>query len=230
MNPSAILSDCGKFCYRLSRTWDDGIQSCRAVFVMLNPSTADAEQDDPTIRKCIGFARRWGAGGIDVVNLYAYRATDPADLKAAGRPVGPENDRYIDETVVQPGDDGWVICAWGVNAKGLERPAKVLARLGELGVKPCALRLTATGIPWHPLMLPYSAQPFAFPSGVKSPTERKDYGRALFNAISDEQQQKTAEQFKRLLLNSESPNGKTRDDVKGSYARQLAARLAKVKA
>jgi hypothetical protein len=81
----ATLSDCGRYRYRLWRRWADGPT---VLFVMLNPSTADADVDDPTIRRCIGFARSWGAGALEVVNLYAWRATQPAELKAAVGPVG----------------------------------------------------------------------------------------------------------------------------------------------
>lgn len=152
----AILSDCGKFRYRLWRYWD--ASKSPLVFVMLNPSTADANADDPTIRKCIGFAKRYNHGGIEVLNLYAYRATKPADLKKAGYPVGPENDAHI-ATVVQDHADAHsnVICAWGANAKGLSRPDAVLRLLRNLGVRPRALHFTNDGIPAHPLMLPYGS-------------------------------------------------------------------------
>src|SRR5437868_12651695 len=79
---SAVISPCGKFRYRLTRQWGEG---AALPFVMLNPSTADAEQDDPTIRKCVGFAKRMGYDGIEVVNLYAYRATKPTQDRKSTR-------------------------------------------------------------------------------------------------------------------------------------------------
>ena len=85
----ALLSSCGTYRYRLWRYWHTEREPL--IFIMLNPSTADAMQDDPTIRKCIGFAKRLGFGGIEVVNLFAYRATDPRDLRANGYQVGPDD-------------------------------------------------------------------------------------------------------------------------------------------
>ncbi len=152
----AVLSPCGRFRYRLARTWGPGE---RMAFVMLNPSTADATTDDPTIRKCIGFARRNGFDGIEVVNLFAFRATDPADLRRAGYQVGAYNDSHIIEAAHAAGA---VVVAWGAQAGELERPGQVLAMLHAVGVEPLALRISAKGHPWHPLMLPYSCTPFAF--------------------------------------------------------------------
>jgi hypothetical protein len=86
---------------------------------MLNPSTADASQDDPTIRRCIGFARQWGCGRLVVLNLFAFRATDPADLKRAADPVGPENRAWFDRTLVDDLVGGPVVCGWGVHGAHL---------------------------------------------------------------------------------------------------------------
>lgn len=151
MKKSAIISDCGKFRYLLRRAWD--ISRPALGFIMLNPSVADADQDDPTIRKCIGFAERLGFGAIVVTNLYAYRATDPANLKRAGYPRGPENDEWIRKAIMECGP---IVCAWGSNARGLSRPAEVLLILRGLQVKRQALAFTDDGIPRHPLMLPYT--------------------------------------------------------------------------
>lgn len=152
MKSDAILSDCGTFRYWLTRDWEPSLP--RATFIMLNPSTADAQQDDPTIRKCFGFCQRLGFGGFIVVNLYAFRATKPKDLKQASYPVGPDNDAHIHTAVNNFTDT--VICAWGSNAKGLARPVEVLAMLKSWGKKPQALQINAGGIPAHPLMLPYT--------------------------------------------------------------------------
>lgn len=155
---TAIISDCGKFRYRLGRRWAEGGKAL--VFVMLNPSTADAEQDDATIRRCIRFAKAHDYNALEVVNLYAYRATKPADLRKAGYPVGTENDRHIAEVA---GAAGAVCVAWGVNVAGLERPQIVLPMLYRLGPPVMCLQITRSGYPSHPLMLPSSCrlQPFS---------------------------------------------------------------------
>lgn len=150
MNRDAIFSLCGKFRYVLGRQWNAALPML--VFVMLNPSIATADFDDPTIRKCVAFAKMMGFGGIVVVNLFAYRATDPHDLRRAGYQVGEENDAHIARAVTNNRN---VVCAWGAHARGLARPAEVLALLRRLGVKPMAIAFTGDGIPRHPLMLSY---------------------------------------------------------------------------
>jgi hypothetical protein len=155
----AAISDCGKFRYALSREWNT--DKPLLVFIMLNPSTADALLDDPTIRKCIGFAERNGFGAAEVYNLFAYRATDPKDLKRAGYPVGPENDPLLFDMLRQLQHDSSfkVVCAWGANARDQQigiRAMDVTRKLHARGIKLHHLRLTADGIPCHPLMLPYS--------------------------------------------------------------------------
>lgn len=150
MKKHAVISDCGKFRYRLWRKWGEGSP---LLFIMLNPSTADAEEDDATIRRCTRFAEAHSFGALEVVNLFAYRATDPKDLKRAGWPVGPDNDQAIREAVL---DSASVCLAWGSHAAGLERPGIVLQQLRELGVsrRLFCLRITRGGYPQHPLMLP----------------------------------------------------------------------------
>lgn len=152
----AIISNCGRFRYRLTRRWGLGRT---LAFVMLNPSTANATEDDATVRRCMSFADREGFDAIEVVNLFAYRATDPAELRRAGYPVGPGNDEWIRSTVL--GADA-VCVAWGARVAGLERPQLVLPMLYALGVEPQCLRITRSGYPQHPLMLASSArlQPF----------------------------------------------------------------------
>jgi hypothetical protein len=154
---TASLSDDGRYRYTLTRSWGGELDELQ-TFVMLNPSTADAEVDDPTIRRCVGFARALGASGILVVNLYAFRATRPADLWRAADPVGPHNDAVL--TSVLSGRGRPVIAAWGANA----RPDRVdrflqLARNAG-GRRPVtALGVTKAGAPRHPLYLPASARP-----------------------------------------------------------------------
>jgi hypothetical protein len=117
---------------------------------MLNPSTADAARDDPTIRSCVHFTRQWGYGGLVVVNLFAWRATDPAELVAASDPVGPANDA----TIARYAMGRRIIAAWGSHGELLDRDCAVLEMLGDRRRIAC-LGLTASGKPRHPL---YSAR------------------------------------------------------------------------
>lgn len=143
----AAISECGRYRYTLHRWWGDGP---RLAFVMLNPSTADAELDDPTIRRCVGFARRDGFSGIRVFNLYAFRATKPADLWKADEPTGGDlNDDLLREVWLQAKHQP-VIAAWGVNAK-VDRVAEVMSWRGSEHL--FALGLTKDGAPRHPLYL-----------------------------------------------------------------------------
>lgn len=109
---SAVLSECGRYRYELTRTWGDSHR--RVCWIMLNPSTADASTDDHTIRKCIGFSKRWGFGGLDVVNLFALRSTDPKELLSATDPIGPDNDTYIMNAVSRCQKTVAAWGAWGV--------------------------------------------------------------------------------------------------------------------
>jgi hypothetical protein len=142
----ALFDPGGRYRYRLWRRWAAG----RTVaFVMLNPSTADADRDDPTIRRCAGFARAWGFGGMTVVNLFALRATDPARLRRARDPVGRDNDRHI---AAAAADASMVLVAWGVHGALDGRDRTVLALLA--GRQPRCLGVTRGGHPRHPLYLP----------------------------------------------------------------------------
>lgn len=152
----AVLSACGAYRYRLWRAWGPG---ARCVFVCLNPSTADATQDDPTLRRMIEFARGWGFGRLDVVNLFAFRATKPAACFRAADPVGPENDQHIAEAV--RGAER-VVVAWGANGYVQGRGDAVLALLRREGAQPHALRLLRGGYPEHPLYLPGHLRPFPY--------------------------------------------------------------------
>src|SRR3954454_15761859 len=99
LEQNAVISACGRYRYLLSRQVGPGLRT--ATFIMLNPSTADATNDDPTIRRCIGFARQWGCGRLAVLNLFAVRATDPAEMKRADDPVGPENRDWFDRHLLE---------------------------------------------------------------------------------------------------------------------------------
>jgi hypothetical protein len=158
---SAKLSSCRKYRYTLMRTWDESKPS--VMFVGLNPSTADAKIDDPTVRRCIGFARRWGFGKLVLTNLFAFRSTDPALLEDIADPVGPENDHWIAQSS-RVAD--LTVVAWGVHGSLLERDQEVLAQLHE----PHCLGTTKSGAPRHPLYLPadaplrlFSSQPDCVP-------------------------------------------------------------------
>lgn len=147
----AIISDCGLYRYNLSRSWGTG--NGVALFVMLNPSTADADIDDPTIRRCMGFAKRLGYAALEVVNLFAFRATDPAKMKSFDNPVGPDNRRHIIESAERA---GVIIAAWGVNGRHNGQDDEVLGWLSNKTVY--ALGLTKDGIPRHPLYLRSDAE------------------------------------------------------------------------
>ena len=148
---SAILSDCGQYRYRLDRVWDPDKKT--VVFLMLNPSTADGNSDDPTIRRCISFAKAWGFGGLTVGNLFALRATNPKELYAHPDPVGPDNDDHllkIAQSSMQ------VICAWGTHGALRGRASEVYSRLEFFDLR--ALKVTAKGHPGHPLYIAASTE------------------------------------------------------------------------
>ncbi len=158
MKRHAKLSPCGLYRYALSRVWEPAKGA--VLFVMLNPSTADHEADDPTIRKCIGFARRWGFGALHVVNLFAYRATDPGNLRRAQKLgidiVGDLNKDAIGDAVVASNQ---VVLAWGANAESWAPYARTVAMGIRSGIRDVVcLGTSKDGHPRHPLMLAYSTQ------------------------------------------------------------------------
>lgn len=156
---TAVLSPCALYRYRLGRTWDETLRP--AVFVMLNPSTADAARDDPTIRRCVGFAKSWGCGGIVVVNLYGWRSADSRALRAAADPVGPDNDRHI-RAAAEQGHP--VVAAWGSVGKPESRVRRVRELLAEVGVPVKCLGLTKFGGPRHPLYVRADAALLDYPT------------------------------------------------------------------
>lgn len=145
----AVISECGRYRYRLDRTWATGPRIC---WVMLNPSTADADADDPTIRKITGYSRRWGFGSLVVVNLWAWRSTDPKALPFDKHDVvGPDANAYIREAL---DDSNAVVCGWGCSVHKRHRARRESAVLGMIRAArhvPKALALTADGSPTHPL-------------------------------------------------------------------------------
>lgn len=150
----AVYSPCEAYRYELTRVWDEG--AGRVVFVMLNPSTATEVQNDPTVERCERRARALGFGGFRVVNIFAFRATDPKVMRAQGDPVGPANDAAI-VAAAHWGEQ--VICAWGSHGAHLGRGAVVESLLRATGRPLYQLGLTQAGAPKHPLYIGYAVQP-----------------------------------------------------------------------
>lgn len=142
---AAGLSPDGMYRYWLRRTWNE--DKPVVCFIMLNPSTADAHVDDATIRRCVGFAKSWGYGALSVVNLFAYRATDPKELSKAADPIGPENDVCIEATTL----NRRVVCAWGCGGELKGRAKEVLESLRRREIDVRCLGTTKDGHPRHPL-------------------------------------------------------------------------------
>ena len=161
----AYFSDCRIWRYCLTRDVAPLTGDGTCAFIGLNPSTADEERDDPTIRRCTRFAHDWGYARLEMINLYAYCCTDPLRLDAAPDPIGPRNDQVI--SIVCGGSD-LVVCAWGCHAEPV-RAAAVL----ELVRDPHCLGLTKDGAPRHPLYVAANVRPVALSRSenrrVKSP-------------------------------------------------------------
>lgn len=151
----AEVSACGLYRYRLWRAWAPGP---RMLWVMLNPSTADSADDDHTIRKCIGFAKRMNLPGIEVVNLFAWRDRDPRTLRAAFDPVGPDNDAAI---LTEAHAAAVVVFGWGgFRWEGVRPRAAAVQKMihAHTGKAPLSFGVTAYGDPRHPLMLGYKTK------------------------------------------------------------------------
>jgi len=157
MNQGAAIDPTGLYRYSLWREWD--ANAPRVAFVMLNPSRADANTDDPTLRRCLGFARSWGCGSIEVVNLFAYRASRPDILRVVLDPVGPENDRYLQEAVERADQ---IIVAWGNRGSLRNRYQTVSSWLMSRENLYC-LGITQIGHPHHPLYVRSSKTPLSYP-------------------------------------------------------------------
>ena len=155
----AEFSACGRYRYTLERRWDGKPFGSPGVcaWLMMNPSTADEQVDDPTVRRVRDFSRRWGYGAMVVLNAFALRATKPAMLLEAEDPVGPENDAAITRWATQAEK---VIAAWGLPPKQLRwRSLDVATLLARAEVKPLALKITQSGQPSHPLYLAGDTMP-----------------------------------------------------------------------
>ncbi len=153
----AVYSDCGGYRYLLTRVWDD--TAPRALFVMLNPSTATEMQNDPTVERCERRARALGFGAFRVTNIFAWRATDPRDMRAQPDPVGPENDAALLQSLDwAAGESDRIICAWGAHGAYLGRGLAVERLLRRAGRPLHHLGLTQAGAPKHPLYIGYARQ------------------------------------------------------------------------
>jgi hypothetical protein len=152
----ALFSDCERYRYLLDIVWDESLPL--AVVIGLNPSTADAFQDDPTVRRWVSFAQGWGCGGVRVLNLFAWRATDPAAMKAAVAPMGADNCLWK----LMEGATGPVVACWGTHGAHQGRGKMMAAILKNLQ----CLGRNADGSPRHPLYL-------------RSDTELEPYGQSV---------------------------------------------------
>ena len=150
MNKTADFSSCRKYRYTLWRQWNK--EKPYALFVCLNPSTADANYDDPTVRRCIRYADSWGYGGMYMANIFAFRATNPKDMKKAFCPVGHYNDNNL--YWLSQGA-GITVCGWGNHGSYLGRDKEVLLLLKD----PHCLGTTESGQPRHPLYLKKTLTP-----------------------------------------------------------------------
>lgn len=161
MKSGADISICGRYRYSLTREWDSKKPS--VLFIMLNPSKADALKDDPTVTRCIGFAKDWGYGKLVIANLFAYRETNPLMLLHIDDPLGRDNMSYLSSAMRQA---DLIVCAWGnpslVKLFGAEKQFKlILSQPKPLHY----LGLTTDGTPRHPLYLPKSLTPILFEHG-----------------------------------------------------------------
>lgn len=150
----AYFSPCRAYRYKLWRTWDS--TKPKVMFLMLNPSTADEVHNDPTVERCERRARLMGFGGLVVCNIFAYRATDPQEMKSVIDPVGPENNQVI---AALANDVAQIVCAWGNHGQHLKRSTYMRKLLKKHRRKLKVLKLAKTGEPVHPLYQPYALLP-----------------------------------------------------------------------
>lgn len=162
----ATFSPCGRYRYTLRRCWADGPL---VAFIGLNPSTADATEDDPTIRRCVGFARSWGFGALVMLNLFAWRGADPDALLTVDDPIGPANDQVIAAVTEQA---SLTMLAWGAHRATRKRAAEVV-RIVEPSF--AQLGLTKDGHPRHPLYVKGDVRPMGglFQTPASLPIDRE---------------------------------------------------------
>jgi hypothetical protein len=150
LKKDAKLSDCRKYRYSLWRIWDQS--KSYVLFIGLNPSTADEIEDDPTLIRCMNYAKSWGYGGVCMANLFAFRSTDPKVMLKANDPVGQDNDRWLVELSQKA---GLVVAAWGNSGSFMGRSHQVKQLLSNLH----CLKMNKSGEPAHPLYQKASLQP-----------------------------------------------------------------------
>tara|TARA_Y100000589_G_scaffold173269_2_gene164498 strand:- start:1033 stop:1494 length:462 start_codon:yes stop_codon:yes gene_type:complete len=144
MQSSALFSECRTYRYALWRIWDESLDS--VLFIGLNPSKADESYNDPTIRRCINFTKKWGYGGLCMANLFAYRATEPKTMMIADDPIGPVNDQILFDLVSKA---KIVVAAWGNHGSFMGRSVQISRSILNLR----CLRINKSGEPAHPLYL-----------------------------------------------------------------------------
>ena len=172
MKADAQFSACRKYRYALWRTWDES--KPYAMFVGLNPSTADEVNNDPTVIRCINFAKSWGYGGLCMANLFAYRATEPDEMMAAVEPVGSANDDWL---VNLANEAGVVVAGWGNDGRYLNRSKDVVGLLPNLHY----LKRNKSGEPAHPLYLKSDLRPVPMSNHSTGMFGRRGLIRAWLN-------------------------------------------------
>lgn len=162
----AVYSDCECYRYSLTRSWNAA--QPKLLFIMLNPSTATEQRNDPTVARCESRALDLGYGSFRVVNLFALRATDPSELKRHPAPVGPDNDAILRQSVTRWKPD-LILCAWGTHGIHLDRDKATLSLLMKCGADLWTLGLTQGGQPRHPLYLPKDLAPQSWTPSASPP-------------------------------------------------------------
>ena len=149
----AFFSKDRQYRYALWRTWDNELP--KVLFIGLNPSTATETKNDPTIRRCMGYAKDWGYGGYIMGNIFAFRSTNPTNLKKINDPIGPENDYWLKKLHEEA---NLTIAAWGTHGEFMNRGQAVFDLIPDIQ----CLRITKHGYPSHPLYLPKNLKPIPF--------------------------------------------------------------------
>lgn len=158
MRCTAVFSPCEQYRYDLVWQWDDS--KPLLTFWLLNPSTATHEELDNTVKGLIKRARHWGYGGVRVINLFGFRATDPADMKKQDDPVGPDNDRVIAQALQDAFETGVpIICGWGAHGSHRDRDTECRLMAIDRDVRTMFLELNADGSPKHPLYIKHDLRP-----------------------------------------------------------------------
>lgn len=156
----ADFSPCEKYRYYLEVIWD--YTKPNLVMILLNPSVADQFKNDPTVERCQRRARLLGYGGLIVLNVFAWRSTDPAGLYTCEDPIGEDNDKWIRNVLYSPNPT--IVCGWGKHAEMVQpgRSGTILAMIAEAGLKPHALGVNKDGSCAHPLYIGYDVRPFVY--------------------------------------------------------------------